>query len=210
MSQESILFSGFIGALLGATIVGFVNLQINHSRREEDKAKREEDKRKEASKAFLDESILLLERAYETFTRCGTDPPRNDRMLWLSTARMIIRFRKMRDRLTEPAHQDVSDEHEEYWRFRFYSLLLENSKNFTTTYFLAGGQDMSVIDRTSISVVFNFAEWRKGVSDPLDTVKVRELISTEWLFLLQEFQGVRDFLEQDQEHWAEVMRGLKR
>ena len=61
MSQEfSLLFSGFIGALLGATIVGSANLYINRRRSAEDKAKREEDQRKEASKAFLDEARLLL------------------------------------------------------------------------------------------------------------------------------------------------------
>ena len=73
--------------ILGAGIVAVANLF--NTRRE-----RLAERKKQVSKGFLDEARLLLERAYETFTRCGTSAPKNDRELWLSTARMIVRFQK--------------------------------------------------------------------------------------------------------------------
>ena len=47
---------------------------------------------------------------------------------------MIARFKKMRERLTESEHHEIADEHEEYWRLRFYTLLQDNKENFTMSY----------------------------------------------------------------------------
>src|SRR5262245_40623852 len=55
---------------------------------------RQEDSQK-ASKAYLDETVRGMERAYETFIRLGANPPKNDRLLWLSTARMLIRSQRL-------------------------------------------------------------------------------------------------------------------
>ena len=74
---------------LGSIAIAFsaitaYRLYLLNSKRNELKDAREQ------SSSFLNESIALLNRAYETFTRNGTHPPSNDRLQWLSTARMTI------------------------------------------------------------------------------------------------------------------------
>ncbi|MGB6063378.1 MAG: hypothetical protein WBG50_01130 [Desulfomonilaceae bacterium] len=100
-------------ALLASLIATSVALCASNRQIRLGRIQREDEKRKEASKAFLDEARLLLERAYETFARCygSTGIPQDDPHHWLSTARMIVRFQKMRQRLTEPEHLDIADEH---------------------------------------------------------------------------------------------------
>jgi len=201
MFQELSPISPGLYTLFGAGIVACTTWLVNHYQRRRDRIKREEDKRKEASRAFLDESLLLLERAYETFTRCGTSPPRSDRILWLSTARMIVRFQNMRLRLTEPEHRNIADEHEEYWRLRFYTVLHENTEHFTPDYFFGiqsiprfvRDTESGVIDSTSIAVIFDFATWKEGMSDPLDSVNAQELFARR--AVLRDFPGVREHLE---------------
>lgn len=203
MPQElSYVIVGGGFTLLGATI-GFCGaLYVNYRQRKQ----REEDKRKEVSKAFLDESIVLLERAYETFTRLGTNPPSNDRALWLSTARMMVRFKKMRKRLTESEHREIADEHEEYWRLRFYTLLQDNRDNFTMSY-LAPSDDVyeaDVVPRRAIAVIFDFAKWKEGMDDPLDSLDEKELFARGAVPI--DFFDVIEFLERYDTFWAEVLR----
>jgi hypothetical protein len=207
MAQDlSYVVVGGAFTLFGATI-GFCGaLYVNYRQREYDKKQREEDKRKEVSKAFLDESLVLLERAYETFTRLGTNPPSNDRVLWLSAARMMVRFRKMRGRLTESEHCEIADEHEEYWRLRFYTLIQDNKKNFTMSY-LAPRDDVSeadVVPRRAIAVIFDFANWKEGMEDPLDVVDEKELFARGAVPI--DFFHVIEFLERYETFWKKVMR----
>ncbi len=79
---------------------------------------------------------MLLERAYETFARGYTGIPQDDPHIWLSTARMIVRFQEMRQRLTEPEHLSIADEHEDYWRVQFYDRLRELILRLDLPFFL--------------------------------------------------------------------------
>ena len=105
----------------------------------------EEDSRK-TSETYLREALSVLEKAYETFIQQGDNPPANDRLLWLSTARMIVRFQKLRKKVTEKDHVAVADENEEYTRLKFYTLLKGNSNNFSREYFLPWGRSVFGIE----------------------------------------------------------------
>lgn len=163
----------------------------------------QEDKRAE-SKVFLDESILLLNRAFETFTRLGDNPPKNDRLLWLSTARLIVRFQGMRLLISEKDHLVIADENEEYIRLKFYTLLGECKDEFTSSYFLPEGKpyDGNVVARKSVAVVFDFSRWRENMADPLDNVDDKELFARGAVPI--DFLGVENYLGQYQEYWEEI------
>ena len=162
-----------------------------------------EDERTE-SKTYLEESLALLDRAYETFTRKGINPPANDRLLWFSAARMIIRYRKMKARITQNEHRTISDETEEYVRLRFSSLLRESNDLFTVEYFMPNGNryDPEVVSRKAIAVIFDFAKWPDGMNDPLDEVDDVELFAKGAVPI--DFLGVDAFIAQYQEYWERI------
>lgn len=164
---------------------------------------RQEDDRK-ASETYLKESISLLDKAYEIFVQAGTDPPANDRLLWFSTARMIVRFQKMRKRISEADHIAVIDENEEYTRGRFSGLLRRNRDNFSRQYFCPSGDLYSAnnVSRKSLAVVFGFARWREDIPDPLSEIDDVELFARGALPIDQ--YGAESYLEDSEKYWQKI------
>lgn len=162
------------------------------------------DARRVSSKEFLEESLLLLKRSYELFTGGEGAPPANDRVLWLSTARMIARFNSMRKLITESDHLVIVDEHEEYWRLQYYLLLDDSKEIFTTAYFMPEGQQYggNVVARSAIAVVFDFAKWNPEVPDPLQSIDDKQLFANGAVPI--DFHGVLGFLSGYEAYWAEV------
>lgn len=159
---------------------------------------------RESSETYLNESLSLLSKAYEIFVREGTDPPANDRLLWLTTARMIIRFQKMRQRIVEADHIAVVDENEEYTRFKFYTILERNKDNFSQQYFCPSGNHYSGdnVHRKSLAVIYGFACWKKDMPDPLDGVNDIELFARGNLPIYQ--YGTKEYLESYVDYWQKV------
>jgi hypothetical protein len=168
--------------------------------------KQAEDKKKEVSREFLDESIKLLNRAYEVFTSPGDRFPPNDRVVWLTTARMIVRYEALKSRITEPEHLDIAEEHEEYGRHRFYTILQDNREAFTAEYLAPSGDvyDADVVPRQAIAVIFDFAKWKDGMTDPLDSIDDKKLFASG--AVPPNFFCVIDFLERYESYWSEVVR----
>lgn len=165
----------------------------------------EEDSRK-TSETYLREALSVLEKAYETFIQQGDNPPANDRLLWLSTARMIVRFQKLRKKVTEKDHAAVADENEEYTRLKFYTLLGGNSNNFSREYFCPGDDQYSElnVERKSIAVIFGFSRWRGDIADPLETIDHIELYARGVLPIDQ--YGAKSYLEDFNKYWAKVQK----
>ncbi|OHC71050.1 MAG: hypothetical protein A2045_06245 [Rhodocyclales bacterium GWA2_65_20] len=163
----------------------------------------QEDSRK-ASAIYMGEALSVLEKAYETLIQQGDNPPANSRLLWLSTARMIVRFQKLREKVTDPDHTKVVDENEENIRLKFSILLRRNSANFTREYFCAGNNqyDGDNIHRKSMAVIFGFSRWREDIPDPLDPIDDIELFASGALPIDQ--FGAKSYLEDFPEYWAKV------
>ena len=152
----------------------------------------------------MKEALSVLEKAYQTFTHKGTDPPANSRLLWISTARMIVRFQNLRERVSEADHVAVLDENEEYVRIKFYSLLDSNRKNFTREYFCPGSDqyDGINIQRKSMAVIFGFSRWRENMVDPLDSIDDVEVFARGALPIDQ--FGAETYLEDFPDYWGKV------
>lgn len=188
---------------IGSTAVAFsatvaFGVYLSNIRRHQ-----QEDARK-ASETYLKESLSLLDKSYEIFVSEGASPPANDRLLWLSTARMIVRFQKMRQRILEADHIAVADENEEHTRLKFYTVLGRNKDNFNQEYFCPTGDRYSGdnIHRKSLAVVFSFARWREGMPDPLDEVDDIDLFARGALPIDQ--YGAEMYLESFVEYWQKV------
>lgn len=134
------------------------------------------------SKLTMESAITLIERAYEILTLNGTEKvPPNDRHVWLTCARHILAAQELSMDISEPTHAKVYQEHLEYWRTRFYSLLSPLGKEGSPmgpTYFVEKPEDTfgysgatrPPLAEKSLAVVFRFIEWPKNREDRLHDV----------------------------------------
>lgn len=166
-----------------------------------------EDQRK-ASKEYLQEAIKILERAYEIFTDKGTNtnPPRNNRLLWLTTARFFLRYYRLKGKINQEDHKEIVREHEEYWRIQIYNLLEINKSKFTLAYFQPSGNKYGegTVHRDSIGVVFDFARWYDDTEDPLKDTDVITMYA-KGAVPIDQF-GVEQFIEQYEEYSAKIQK----
>ena len=157
------------------------------------------------SGAFLEESKKVLERAYEVFSRSGLHAPANDRLIWLSIARMLLRYQSLKVHITEPDHQQIMEENEEYQRLRFYVLLDRSRDKFDREYFLGAEdhpQDGEEIEEKSIAVIFNFTKWPDDRPDPIDYVDDIELFAQGSVPI--SYHGVEAHLSRRQKYWEAI------
>ena len=198
---ENIAIIQAIGSLSIAcsAIVAFLLFRLNLNRHKSEDAYKK-------SNTFLKEATNNLERVFEIFTDDSENisPPRNDRLLWLTTARMLLRFNKLRQKVNILEHIDIIEEHEEYWRFKFHKLLNENKSNFTKNYFNPSSTFSSgnCIEISSIAVIFNFAQWKEGAKDLIEEVDDKLLFAKGVIPINQ--LGIIEFLKEKEQYWTKV------
>lgn len=152
--------------------------------------------RTQKSQRFLDQSTLSLERAYEVLSSNGQiiQPPAPDRLNWLTTARHLERYQRLKELIKCEEHQLVCEEHEEYWRHRFH-VCLNGSKPIMLGYYqenlLSEGQ--LGIEPKSAIIVHDFAKWPDGKNDPVDLADIESILNRE--NFLKGNSGLRYYLE---------------
>lgn len=140
---------------------------------------------------LLEQAVKSLERAYEALTDKGQNisPPSADRLNWLTAARHIVRYRKIKAKIVCAKIQKLlCDEHEEYWRHQFY-LCLKDSPMLPLGYYQSGS-----IEPQSAIIVHGFAEWPGDMSDPIDAVDTQRML-IETPNILNRNYGLRFYLE---------------
>src|SRR5690606_20127266 len=103
---------------------------------------------------LLEQAVKSLERAYEALTDKGqsVSPPAADRLNWLTAARHIVRYRKIKAKIVgAKTHKLLCEEHEEYWRHQFY-LCLKDASALPLGYYQSGS-----IEPQSAIIVHGFA-----------------------------------------------------
>lgn len=166
------------------------------------------DDRKRISLDYLEESKLLLERAYSTITSAGThtDIPLNDRLVWLTTARFIESYKKMKSKISEKDHEGIIEEHEEFWRHQFYLLLNKSELGFPLTYFVKSKQsaewDFENLAPVSLAVVYAFSDWPEGKVDILENVDTPKELAKGTL--LVKHRGLSSYIEKFKKHQKEI------
>lgn len=164
-----------------------------------------------ASKVYLSEAVNILERAYDIFTDkgCNIYPPRNNRLLWLTTARMFLRYYRIKQRISQDDHCTIVKEHEEYWRVQFYNILDRNKSNFDLRYFQPSGNKYhgDNIQRDSIGVIFDFARWYDDSEDPLPNTDVISMYAKD--AVPSDQVGVQEFIEQYDQYFAKIQERKK-
>lgn len=121
-----------------------------------------------ASKSYLENAILLLERSYEVLSDLDLNGfPKNKRMNWLASARFLRASEKMKELITEEHHRNIYKEHLEYWRAKLHDLILPDQlggDGFPSTYFaekpehmfVYGLKDQKPLSLKSLATLYRF------------------------------------------------------
>jgi len=129
-------------------------------------------------KEIFEQAIQSLRWAYETITDGMVDGiPEPCRLKWLTGARHISRYYKLKEFLLTDTYKLICEENEEYWRHRFYFLLDQQALR-NKQYYMDEAQDEwpENIELKSAMVINDFANWQESKVDPLDTIEKSNLI----------------------------------
>ena len=156
---------------LTSILLAFLGYRANIKKVNDD---RERDRDKELASQFQ----KSLQWAYEVLNDEGRSlPPKPDRLTWLTSARHLLRAKRLRLQIQSSTYGTVADELEEYWRHKFY-VALANDELRSWTYFAnAKSPDWPEnIEISSALVVVDFSNWKEGAADPTDDVDREFLI----------------------------------
>lgn len=129
-------------------------------------------------KEVFEQAIQSLRWAYETVADgMENGIPDPCRLKWLTGARHISRYYKLKELLLTDTYKLICEENEEYWRHKFY-VLLDQKALRTKQYYMDKSQVEwpENIELTSAMVVNDFANWQESKIDPLDDIDREELI----------------------------------
>ncbi|MHC6646701.1 hypothetical protein ACYTPF_09070 [Alteromonas sp. HB246098] len=129
------------------------------------------------SEAYLKRSEQLLLEAFEHLSSEMTEDgkyPLNNRMLWITSARLIKRSEQLSKLIIEEAHKDIYTSTRLLIKHRFYSLLkLGTEESMPMDYYamspekfyVYGTKDREPLDESSLVVIFRFAQDTDGVDE---------------------------------------------
>lgn len=155
----------------------------------------------------LESALSLIDRAAQVLKVNGVLT--NDRVAWVTSARLIARAEELREAITTDTHQLIFDAEHDFRRHSFRELLRPDGKDLSGAFFCGGDSSMTIgevvtdsshpengsawIPTRIVSVIYRFITFPEGYQDPLSfseaaTDKVRSR------FQLLGYEGVSDYL----------------
>lgn len=161
------------------------------------------------SSAYLDNAIELLNRARGVLTTASGNLT-NDRVSWVTAARLIARAQNIASLISVDAHQKIFEAEHDYQRHTFGDFLKHNGQPLPEAFFCGAkfsglsighashhpsqGKDSEKwIPPRIVAVIYRFFQYPEGYEDPLDSSVelTKEEIRRLWLFGQR---GVCDYL----------------
>ncbi len=138
---------------------------------ENSKKKNEIDVQMAEDKDLSEYAVTLLENTYKILTDNGENinPPKPIRLSWLTSARYILRYKRIREQIITARYQLICDENEGMWRHEFYKIL--NCSDFNHMSYFSGSSMFNScenIEPNSAFVITEFSTWADEFQDPLD------------------------------------------
>ena len=198
-SEPKIDFADYIQLLILIFISGTMFVAIwTQNKREE----------WEQSSAYLERSIELMGRAFEVLSGAN-DYPKNDRISWVTAARLLQRAESISLSISVYSHQEIYESEKDYQRHRFNELLTIEGKSLPPEFFTGKSMVVGDLGRSAagdgsgrvgnewiptriVSVIYRFKLYPDNYDDPLERssdLTQRELEKL-WLF---EHKGVVDY-----------------
>ena len=133
--------------------------------------------RRARSEDFLKASTEMLEKAFEMLApEENALEPTNNRLSWLSAARLVATAEKLSADITENSHELIYKEKKEYWRTRFYELIFPSPPEGLPGLFYAenpkhmiahsGGIRVPLSEK-SLAFLYRFIRWPDDTRDPI-------------------------------------------
>lgn len=130
---------------------------------------------------LLKQAISSMERAFNVLTDDGRQisPPPAHRLNWATSARHLESYRSIKKRFKTRLGRHLRDEHEEFWRHKFY-VALRTPHPLHPGYFLGptsptGRNDEKIIGRSAV-IVYSFSKWGSK-EDRLDSADIVQLVA---------------------------------
>ncbi|PMO47177.1 hypothetical protein BCT11_04590 [Vibrio sp. 10N.222.52.B12] len=129
---------------------------------------------------ILKEVGNMYKRSYDTLSGSkNNELPQNDRMLWLTSARLLLSAQDLSLNLTEPSHKKIHKEIEAFWQWKFYLLISSEKNNFPENYFSEGVSHYIAYSKgksapiavPSLIVLYKFFQWKDDGIDRLDNYR---------------------------------------
>ncbi|OCH11433.1 hypothetical protein A6E03_19065 [Aliivibrio sp. 1S128] len=161
----------FAGATLFSIGIAYFSLRVTKKKQKEDLALAND-------KEVIAQAKLSLKWAFESLDIDDQlQMPKQDRLIWLTAARHILRYYKLRDSIKTVTYQTICAEHEEYWRHKFY-LLFSNPNYMFGNYFTKSSNPIwpENIEIRSAMILSIFSQWGENTIDPIDNITIEQLI----------------------------------
>ena len=165
------------------------------------------EKRYAQSATNLESALSLIDRAAQVLQVNGVLT--NDRVSWVTCARLLARAESLRDKITTDTHRLIFDAEHDFQRHYFRALLRPDDKDLTGSFFCGGDSTMTIghtvtspvhpadgknwIPERIVSVVYKFVAFPEGYRDPLDSSEKVSAKTRNRLKLLG-YDGVSEYL----------------
>lgn len=153
------------------------------------------------SQGYCTNAIKCLERAYGFLSDNGSVmTPVKDRLVWLTTARLILQSEKLASAISPKAGSSLAmyESEREYWSHRFYKLIdYTGMQSFSMDrdYFAKASRiPGDEIEERSIKVIYNFALSFDEEKDPINNVSMYSRDELDKFHFSQ--KGLKEYLEQ--------------
>lgn len=192
-------FGSFIGGTISPILafVSFIAVMVTIKLQ---KDKHDFEKELIDSQGYCANAVKCLERAYGFLSDNGSETvPVKDRLVWLTTARLILQSKKLADAMSPKAVSSLAmyESEREYWSHRFYNLIdYKGTKSFSMDkdYFAKASRiPGDEIEERSIKVIYEFALSFDGENDPIDRVSVYSRDELDRFNVGQ--KGLKEYLE---------------
>jgi cell division protein FtsL len=132
------------------------------------------------SEVYLDRAIVYANKAFDVLQKDDGSLTDN-RMSWVSAARLITRSIALREEISLQAHKAIYESERDYQRHKFIKLLALDGAGHIFTFFTganvhehingnrSGGlnDEQDMIPKRAVSVVFRYASFPQDFEDPL-------------------------------------------
>jgi len=129
--------------------------------------------RRHLSEDYYKEAKEQLSKAYENLNHFKDGTLDNDRLRWLTTARMLSVSIMLSEKIMMSSHKVMYREEQQFWRMKFNDLVIDFPSDFYAEnpkhLIMHSHSDRSPIAEASLVEIYNFMAWPEYYIDPLKT-----------------------------------------
>ncbi|KQN56543.1 hypothetical protein ASE99_11060 [Serratia sp. Leaf51] len=127
--------------------------------------------RRHLSEDYYKEAKAMLEKAFLILSPHPDKIVMNDRMVWITCARMLLAAERIGDEIIIRSHKRIYEEDKQFWRVKFFEVI----KDFPAEYYNPTPQSESEFSTSnllkiympSVFAIHNFMRWDDNYIDPL-------------------------------------------